>query len=183
MKDMRICTMCKETKAIEEFSYASYIRKNGTRGRQSHCKPCRSKEGSQWGKENPEKANIKARRWRKKNPKKAREIINNWKKKSRGRFLVALQQSRACAKKSGYLPCNATLQELEAAFTGFCRNPECQVPEIECKRRLCLHHDHKTGVFLGWYCRRCNIIMGLADDNPEVLHGLIVQLKQLQIAI
>ncbi|HEV2225066.1 MAG TPA: endonuclease domain-containing protein [Candidatus Acidoferrales bacterium] len=30
-------------------------------------------------------------------------------------------------------------------------------------------HCHKNGHFRGWLCRNCNWILGLANDNPEIL--------------
>jgi hypothetical protein len=37
---------------------------------------------------------------------------------------------------------------------------------------ICLDHDHRTGKFRGWLERRCNVILGLAEDDPALLRAL-----------
>jgi hypothetical protein len=39
-------------------------------------------------------------------------------------------------------------------------------------------HCHKTGVFRGWICHRCNKVLGLIKDAPELLllmHSYLVR--------
>ena len=43
---------------------------------------------------------------------------------------------------------------------------------------ICFDHDHKTGEFREWICRRCNLLLGLAKDNSELLNALSEYLKQ-----
>ena len=38
---------------------------------------------------------------------------------------------------------------------------------------ICYDHDHTTGLFRGWICRRCNFALGLVKDNKEILQALI----------
>lgn len=33
-------------------------------------------------------------------------------------------------------------------------------------------HDHKTGLFRGWLCGRCNVALGMVKDNSETLVAL-----------
>jgi hypothetical protein len=35
------------------------------------------------------------------------------------------------------------------------------------KERLCLDHDHKTGVFRGWLCKTCNMAIGKLGDDLD----------------
>ena len=35
-----------------------------------------------------------------------------------------------------------------------------------------LHHNHITGEFEGYFCDDCNVSMGRAQDNPEILRNL-----------
>ena len=55
-------------------------------------------------------------------------------------------------------------------------------PEVceECGRAgvICYDHCHKTKKFRGWLCRKCNLVLGLVDDNPETLSKLIKFLKR-----
>lgn len=38
-------------------------------------------------------------------------------------------------------------------------------------------HNHKTGEFRGWICRRCNLVLGMVKDNSELLINLSEYLK------
>lgn len=38
--------------------------------------------------------------------------------------------------------------------------------------RICLDHCHKTGVFRGWLCNRCNLFLGKVKDDPLWLLNL-----------
>ena len=52
-----------------------------------------------------------------------------------------------------------------------------------CKRpnrngaRLCVDHDHRTGVVRGLLCTQCNAILGYIDDSPIILKGAIKYLE------
>jgi len=43
---------------------------------------------------------------------------------------------------------------------------------------ICFDHDHTTGQFRGWLCAKCNLALGLVDDNPERLLKLALYLEQ-----
>lgn len=43
---------------------------------------------------------------------------------------------------------------------------------------ICFDHDHATGQFRGWICRRCNLILGHAKDSPVLLRQLADYLKK-----
>ena len=111
---------------------------------------------------NPKRYYATVRKWLAAHPEKARAMKLTWRKSNR--FSVALHQSRATAKMRGYKPCEATLQEIKDAFTGFCHNKACGVSEIACSRKLSLDHDHATGRFRGWLCNTCNRTIGFHSD-------------------
>ena len=48
----------------------------------------------------------------------------------------------------------------------------CKYPGI-----ICFDHNHKTGKFRGWICKRCNLIIGMAQDDRELLLKLIEYLE------
>ena len=89
-----------------------------------------------------------------------------WKKKSergkqyrsspRGRSLISLNKARHAAKKRGHAPCTSPVDELIAAWTGFCA--DCGVPDGA--PTLHMDHDHVTGEFRGWVCASCNQLRG-----------------------
>lgn len=41
------------------------------------------------------------------------------------------------------------------------------------KDTICFDHDHKTGLFRGWICKRCNVVLGKVKDDPKILQKLI----------
>lgn len=43
--------------------------------------------------------------------------------------------------------------------------------------KICFDHDHVSGKFRGWICTRCNLILGHAKDDIELLKKLIKYLK------
>ena len=42
---------------------------------------------------------------------------------------------------------------------------------------ICFDHNHKTGIFRGWICHRCNLVLGLVKDSSELLNQLSDYLK------
>ncbi len=170
------CSKCKEIKDVSEF----FELKKANCGYRSSCKKCcgdiseeqkrkqnaRKKEryanDSEYRKrinESNNKSPHRHSRKRKETAKKYREV---------NRFEQALKSSVASAKRYGYMPCNATAGELKATFTGKC--DICGVPELECTRRLAMDHDHgNDGDFRGWLCDKCNVALGLFNDNEGLL--------------
>jgi hypothetical protein len=39
-------------------------------------------------------------------------------------------------------------------------------------------HDHATGMFRGWLCNSCNVVLGYVQDNAERLLKLALYLEQ-----
>jgi hypothetical protein len=52
----------------------------------------------------------------------------------------------------------------------------CGVPAAI--RALDFDHDHASGRFRGWICRRCNTTLGFCDDDPTQLRALADYLEQ-----
>lgn len=44
-------------------------------------------------------------------------------------------------------------------------------------KELCIDHCHKTGLIRGLLSHRCNKIIGLAEDDPQLLHNLAEYLE------
>lgn len=42
-------------------------------------------------------------------------------------------------------------------------------------------HEHVTGKFRGWLCRRCNTVLGMIEDDTNLLEMLIAYLDKNQI--
>lgn len=59
--------------------------------------------------------------------------------------------------------------------------PLCQQMPLEGK--LCLDHDHATGLFRGYICRQCNSMLGNAMDNPNTLREGADYLEAFEAAV
>ena len=42
---------------------------------------------------------------------------------------------------------------------------------------ICFDHNHNTGKFRGWICKRCNVVLGLVKDNSELLNSMVKYLR------
>ena len=169
MAKKRTCKKCGETKPIEEF----YERKSGGRKIRRHeCKVCTRRRIRKRYKENPEvmieRANTYYKNIRKK----------DW---GRVRFKRALNSSRAHARKGDFAPCNATEEEVRAAFTGFCHS--CGVPESELVKNLNLDHDHCSGKMRGFLCGRCNTALGQLRNSPKMVSALAAYIEQAEVSV
>ena len=60
----------------------------------------------------------------------------------------------------------------KAKLDGYC--PICK----RHKEKLEIDHDHVTGNYRGIICHSCNMSLGLCNDNPEILLGLVDYLMQ-----
>ena len=49
---------------------------------------------------------------------------------------------------------------------------------LEHKDMVC-HHNHKTGEFIAYVCNKCNLAMGNAGDDPDVLYNLYLLSKPI----
>lgn len=142
----KICLRCNETKDVSKF-HRDRKRKDGYN---VYCKSCMKEKAEKYYKQNAKKLNAQGKKWREEN-----------------RFKASLWSSKKDAKRRGHLPCNATEEELEIAFSGKC--DVCSVSELKLTTKLCLDHSHSTGEFRGFLCRKCNTMLGGASDDPEIL--------------
>lgn len=180
---MKRCSKCGEEKTEGEFG--SGVRARGPYVR-SQCNECKRIEARCYYELNKEKKAEYGRRYRSLNKKKIADYGRQWYAgnrkrtsarmkewyKKQDRFARSLISSDRHAREGGYSPCTATAEEIGTAFTGFCQNPGCRIPEVECKQRLCLDHNHGTGRFRGWLCHRCNRAAGLLNESKEIISGL-----------
>lgn len=70
----------------------------------------------------------------------------------------------------------ADYNRMFAEQEGKCRG--CNRHQTELKRRLCIDHDHKTDTVRGLLCAPCNLILGYARDNKDILSNLINYLSE-----
>lgn len=108
--------------------------------------------------------------WRKANPEKHRDHLRRANAKSgrrhhlKSRFGITVEQ----------------FDVLFATCNGICQI--CDQPERRAGRRLSLDHDHATGRLRGFICSRCNILLGLLRDDPEMLERAAAYLRTADLS-
>lgn len=172
------CTKCEEFKDVGEFTKA----KNQKSGLRPECKACqrayretrkekRAEYNRKYREAHKEEGREYRKAWQEKNREKGQGYARRYREKYKDelRFRRILESSRYDARKRGHFPCDASLEEIEAAFTGRC--DVCSVPEIECNQKLHMDHDHsrETSNFRGWLCKQCNLMIGFARDSEDIL--------------
>jgi len=81
-------------------------------------------------------------------------------------------------------PYNITLEEYQKLFTE--QNKVCKICGGNRNTTpfkylpLAVDHCHKTGKNRGLLCRKCNLMIGMADDNQDILQKGINYLKQYE---
>lgn len=53
----------------------------------------------------------------------------------------------------------------------------CKTHQNEFNRHFCVDHDHETGKVRGLLCVGCNLILGYAQDQEQILFNLVEYLK------
>ena len=81
--------------------------------------------------------------------------------------LVGLKRRKFYGVVEEEILLSMTNREIEA---GRKKPKNCEV--CDKTGRICFDHNHKTGKFRGWLCTKCNLILGLAGDDPELLKKL-----------
>ncbi len=68
-----------------------------------------------------------------------------------------------------YKKYNLSLEELSIILTA--QNNKCAICKSNFSKRNvpCIDHDHNTGQIRGILCRKCNLGLGLFNDNKELI--------------
>lgn len=111
------------------------------------CKLCTNGESKSWHRRNPEQS-LNARM----------ESNRRW----HPRVRYGLERDEYERLLAGFGP-----------LCGICGKPETRRD----RKTLCLDHDHKTDKIRGALCSKCNILLGLMDDNPELLDRAAAYLR------
>lgn len=146
-----------------------------------NCKICMK----EWRKEYNEKNKENIKEYRKNNKenesknkkeyyKNNKEIIDNKNKKYREDEADDTRRNRKLKWKYGITleEYNSTLEE-----QNFCC-AICHKHLSEFKRNLAVDHCHKTNKIRGLLCNSCNLVIGYADDNLDILKEAINYIKK-----
>lgn len=151
---MKTCTRCQKMRPLTEF-----LTRGDKRGLRSECRSCtleankvrrpryREQEkaaNSQWHQEN--RAASAARHTRNRDAKPAQ-----YRRAHLGRkFGITLEQHDAMLAQQD--------SRCAICYSGF-----GQTPHVD--------HDHQTGAIRGLLCSKCNTMLGMAKDSPDVLRA------------
>ena len=141
MADVKTCTKCGETKSESDFYWA----KKTKRWRSSQCKSCTQAYEKAKYAANPEPNKTRNSKWYHAGGNHVRRV------RAYGTDGVAMMAAQG-----------AKCAICGVAFS----NPGD--PEAN-KLVAHLDHSHRTGEPRGWLCRKCNLLLGLADDNATLL--------------
>ena len=151
---MKKCGQCNKSLSKNKFSK----RRASKDGLCSSCKTCRSTYQKKH--QTSECARVSQKKYRDSK----RGVLNNLKSWLKVRYGITLE-------KYDYM--------LESQ-NGVCA--ACDRPETHKLNgvviRLAVDHDHKTGKVRGLLCRKCNLIIGMAEDNKEQLLQLALYLER-----
>jgi hypothetical protein len=97
-----------------------------------------------------------AKKWYWKNP------DGTWKR-------APLEKARAYHNKSYYKHHQRNLEKQRQRRLAQQKRGVCPICRREAK--LVWDHDHQTDKFRDWLCQQCNVMLGMAHDQPEVLYA------------
>jgi hypothetical protein len=124
-----------------------------------------------WYDANKEKQREYMRAYRANNPEKFRKYgkKHNEKKKARRH---ANPEARATAARAERLKekYGLTPEQVEAMIRA--QSFQCRGCSRDVTGDQCVDHCHATGKIRGILCRKCNLALGHADDNPQTLRAL-----------
>ena len=100
------------------------------------------------------------------------ESVERYKKSHKG-----LQNRRRGALSSKYKITEQKYFEILEKQIGLCAICESDSPGRKGSKNFTVDHDHTTMEVRGLLCHPCNIMLGLAKDNIEVLETAIKYLK------
>jgi hypothetical protein len=156
------CKVCAQSKPLTEFYAAA-----GTRdGYRLECKACNLAARAAKYRENPHRARERAAQWQRDNPEqyqaRQREYVESGKKS------IANRKSHL-KRKYGL-----TLEAFEALLAS--QGGGCAI----CGRTDAdnVDHDHGTGQVRGILCFKCNVAIGLVDEDPDRAHAAAAYLDR-----
>lgn len=170
MTQTKLCPHCETTKLDSEFQRR---KKDGRL--QSWCKTCtyasaeRSRKKHGPYKRSPEYH----KEWRKAHPESTRNAVERWRNKNPDKI------------KESYLKrkYNISLGEYERMLTfqnGLCAI--CLQPE-HIRLSLAVDHCHKTGRVRRLLCNKCNSLLGMVNDSPDLLRKAAAYIEEFYASV
>lgn len=160
--DKKRCSKCGE-----DLPLSSFYQRSGAKSHHSACKICERAMAKDWYERNKEKATAKVKEWRLENADAVRKYRVDNRQKSYRQELV---------RKHGLDPewFDEQVQRQENSCLGckreFQSGHKQTAPHVD--------HCHETQKVRGILCNRCNTVLGLCRDDPELLLTLSGYLRK-----
>lgn len=176
----KTCRSCREEKPLTaEFFHK---RKDSKDGFRNDCRVCNVARINKWAKENRDKTRKYKQKWSEENREQNLEIQREYRENNREKqreYARKYKEKNPNAKRNSTYKrkYGITLAEYDVMFedqNGTCSI--CKLPEIN--RRLAVDHDHKTGKVRSLLCTRCNMVIGLMEENTESLNNAIKYIER-----
>jgi len=71
------------------------------------------------------------------------------------------------------------MSDSQGGLCAICCKPETAT-QLGVLKRLSVDHDHKTGKVRALLCMKCNLAIGYADDNIELMEKAIQYIRRFQ---
>ena len=107
-----------------------------------------------------------SRKWRKSHKDKYREWMKEWRANNPERTRE-IEEKATLKKRYGVTP--EDYDRMLEERGGCCEI--CGRSGVDCKRSLCIDHDHLTGNLRGLLCVKCNLGIGYFGDNTTMLEN------------
>lgn len=165
---MKRCSRCKADKPFDDFHKGS-----GAGGRNNTCKTCVSEYHRERYRSTPEirdRISKQATQWRLDNRDKARKAAREWKERNPDKI-----RDRALRRAYGI-----TLDDYNRMLAeqgGTCKTCDATEPRGN-RKHLYVDHCHASNKVRGLLCNRCNLILGKAEDDIDLLSRLIDYLRE-----
>lgn len=155
----KVCNKCGEEKALGCF----HVDRARRDGRKASCRICTNKVKARWRRRNFQRVLAQKKDSYRRNREKYR-AYNRSDKRRKNVFRWKLERKFGITEKQ--------FDDMLALQAGCCAICGCEPDEANGhrhKHRLCIDHDHKTGIVRGLLCTTCNGGLGYFRDDPERL--------------
>jgi len=171
----KTCTTCGEKKPIDQFGFS---RPNVHR---ANCKKCQNEYTKEYRKKNPdvvkkivENQKEYLKEYRQVNKKQRNEYLKEW-------YRNNPEKKRAQKYRHRY---GIDIEDYEKMFTE--QSEVCAIcggADLGRKsaKYFVIDHCHKTNKIRGLLCHKCNMILGLCNDDPDILLNAISYLKDKKV--
>lgn len=171
MAKLKLCTKCKKEKLLSEY-HRDKGQKSGLAPRCKTCKAKYMKEFRESPKGQKQKDYAKRPDIRAKNIERSREYRQSGKKAISAKKYYDSDKGRDFYLKRYHKITLKQYTEMLLDQKGVCKI--CGLPETNPNGRggikpLSVDHNHATGKIRGLLCSKCNVMLGVALDNPDIL--------------